>query len=169
MSWLGEFFGAIPDVFVALWRFGDGWLGVGVTVGSLVLFAVFLLGAQRWRDSHGWASAVLGITAALVGAWWIFGILPSAWIYFADSEQPLLADTIIPSAVVLPQIDLGAQQVTALEIASDFYIVFRDSVVMIETMIGMVAFGALALAIQKRYPRGLAEGEEQGTTSGGYK
>ena len=159
MSWLGEFFRAIPDVIVALWNFADGWLGVGVTIGSIVIIAATLLLAQRTRDEHGWVSAIFGTMAATVGAFWLFGILPSAWIYFADGNRDLLADTVIPS-----QIAFGGTTVM-----SNFYQVFRDSIVMAETTVAMVAMVVLALMVQKRYPRGLADGEESRPSSGGYK
>ena len=51
----------------------------------------------------------------------------------------------------------------------NFYQVFRDSIVMAETTVAMIAMGAVALWVQKKYPRGLAEGEEKGPSSGGYK
>lgn len=159
MSWLGDFFRAIPDVVVALWDFSDGMLGVGVLIGSIVLIAGFLAGAQRTRDDHGWLSAVFGTMAATIGAFWLFGILPSAWIYFADSSRDLLVDTIIPS-----QIAIGDTPVM-----TNFYQVFRDSVVMGETMVAMVAMVVFSLWVQKRYARGLVEGEESRPSSGGYK
>jgi FlaA1/EpsC-like NDP-sugar epimerase len=159
MNWLGDFFAAIPAVLVALWNFADGWLGVGVTVGSVVIIAVALAVAQRTRDDHGWISAVFGTIAATVASFWLFGILPSAWIYFADGSRDLLADTVIPSEIVLGEVT----------VMSNFYQVFRDSIVMAETTVAMVAMVVLALMVQKRYPRGLAEGEEKGPSSGGYK
>ena len=159
MSWLGEFFRAIPDVIAALWNFGDGLLGVGVTIGSIAMVAGSLFVAQRTRDDHGWISALFGTLGATVGAFWLFGILPSAWIYFVDGSRELLEDTIIPS-----QIAFGDTVVM-----SNFYQVFRDSIVMAETTVAMVAMVVLALWTQKRLPRGLAEGEEKRSSSGGYK
>lgn len=159
MSWLGDFFGAIPDVIVALWEFGDGLLGLGIMVGSIVLVAGTLFLAKVLRDSHGWLSALFGVMAATVVAFWLFGILPSAWVYFLDGSRELLRDTVVPS-----QIAFGDTVVM-----SNFYQVFRDSIVMLETVVAMGAMAAVALWIQKRYPRGLAEGEEKGPSSGGYK
>lgn len=159
MDWLGEFFGAIPDVIVALWEFADGLLGLGITVGSIAIIAATLYGALRLRDDHGWVSAILGTMGATVAAFWLFGVLPSAWVYFIDGSRELLTDTVIPS-----QIAIGDTPVMA-----NFYQVFRDSVVMIETGIAMGAMVVVALWIQKRYPRGLAEGEESRPSSGGYK
>jgi hypothetical protein len=159
LDWIGEFFRTIPLVFSALWDFGDGWRSVGVTVGSVVLLALFGFLALRTRDSMGWVSATFGTMAAFVGAFWLFGIIPSAWIFFADSYRPLLEDTIIPGAIVIGD----------LEVATDFYNVFRDTVVVIETGVAMGAMAFLALWIQKRWPRGLAEGEEKAPATGGYK
>lgn len=159
MDWLGEFFAAIPEVIVALWEFGDGLLGVGVTLGSIALIAVTLFLAKTLRDEHGWLSAIFGTMAATIGAFWIFGILPSAWVYFLDGSRELLRDTMIPSAIVIGD----------TVVMGNFYQVVRDSVVMLETMVAMGAMVVVALWIQKRYPRGLAEGEEKGPSSGGYK
>ena len=159
MDWVGDFFRAIPDVFVALWEFGDAWQGVAVTVGSIALLAIFIFGALRLRDSLGWVSAMLGTMAAFVGTFWLFGILPSAWVFFADSERPLLEDTVIPGEVIIGD----------LEVATNFYEVFRDSVVMGETIVAMAALTFLAIWIQRKWPRGLAEGEEKQPSSGGYK
>ena len=159
MDWLGEFFGAIPDVIVALWEFGDGLLGLGVMVGSIALIAATLFLAKILRDDHGWLSAIFGTMAATVGAFWIFGILPSAWVYFLDGSRELLRDTMIPSQIVIGE----------TVVMGNFYQVVRDSVVMLETMVAMGAMVVVALWIQKRYPRGLAEGEEKGPSSGGYK
>ena len=159
MEWLGEFFGALPDVVVALWNFADGLLGLGVTIGSIAIIAGSLFVAQRLREDHGWISAIFGTMGATVGAFWLFGILPSAWVYFADGSRELLIDTIIPSRIAVGD----------TVVMSNFYQVFRDSIVMAETTVAMVAMVVLALWTQRKLPRGLAEGEEKGPSSGGYK
>lgn len=159
MDWIGEFVRTLPSVLKALWSFGRGWAGVGVTVGSGVLTALLLAAAHRLRERYGWISALCGSMAATIAAWWVFGILPSAWVYFADGRKDLMADQVIPS-----QIGIGSWV-----IASNFYQVARDSVVIVETAVAMVAFAVLALRAQKRYPRSLAEGEESRPQSGGYK
>ncbi len=159
MNVVTEFFGAIPDVFSYAWTFGRGFTGLAITGGSILLTAVFLLAAHRTRDDYGWVSATFGGCAAMIATLWAFGILPSAWIYFIDGGRDILADTIVPSRIAIGEFTLFG----------NFYQVFRDSIVMVETFIAMGAFGALALAVQKRYPRGLAEGEEAGEKSGGYK
>ena len=159
MDWLGEFFRAIPEVVRALWEFADGLVGVGVMIGSAVIIAASLFLAQRTREDHGWISAIFGAMAATVAAFWLFGVLPSAWVYFADSSRDLMMDTIIPSRIAFGD----------FTVMGNFYQVFRDSIVMAETTVAMLAMGAVALWVQKKYPRGLAEGEEKGPSSGGYK
>jgi hypothetical protein len=155
VAWLGNFFGAFPEVFAALWEFGDGLRGTGVTVGSLVLFAVCFAGGVRLRQRQGWVSAILSAMAAFIAVFWLFGILPSAWVYFVDSEKELLSGTVIPGAIT--------------PVASDFYNVFRDLVVIGIYGVAVVALAAAALTLQKRFPRTLAEGEESRPKSGGYK
>lgn len=159
MDWLGEFFAGIPTAIRALWEFADGVEGLAITVVSIALAAGFLLLALRTRDRNGWVSAMAGTMAATVAAFWAFGILPSAWVYFADGRRDVLADTIIPQRIAFGE----------REFLANFYTVFRDSVVMAETLVAMVAFAVVCIMLQKRFPRGLAEGEERGPTSGGYK
>lgn len=159
MSWLGEFFAALPAVGQALWTFARGWAGIAITLGSGAMIGGLLLLAVMLRDRMGWLSSIFGVMAATVAAFWAFGILPSAWIYFADGQRDLLEDTVIP----------GTLGIGDAVIAANFYQVFRDSVVMAETTIAMVAFVVIALAVQKRYPGALAEGEESRPQSGGYK
>lgn len=159
MDVISEFFTTIPDVFVALWNFGNGFTGLAVTAGSIILTAGFLLAAKVTRDTHGWVSATFGGCAAMIAGLWAFGILPSAWIYFLDGASDILTDTVIPSRIAIGD----------FVVVGNFYQVFRDSIVMVETMIAMGAFGAVALYVQKKYPRTLAEGEEAREQSGGYK
>lgn len=159
MDWLGVFFTTLPDVFVALWEFGGGFTGVMLMGASIALIALFCLLALRLRARQGWLAALFGVMAALLSSWWLLGIIPSAWVYFADSQSELLADQIIPSQIIIG----------SLEVASNFYNVFRDSIVLVQGGIVVVAYFVLALVIQKRYPGGLAEGEERGPTTGGYK
>ena len=159
MGWVGDFFGAFPDVFVALWEFGEGWRAVGVTAGSIALLALLCAGAYRLRADMGWVSAMLGTFAAYIGAFWLFGILPSAWLFFMDGERPLLEGTVVPGEIIVGD----------LEVATNFYEVFRDSVIMGETFVAMAALAFLAVWVQKRFPRGLAQGEEKQPSTGGYK
>lgn len=155
MNWLREFFGTLPEAFRALWEFGDGWYSVGITVVSLALFAGFLLLAKVLRrPGHEWLAAVSGVLAGAVAFWWLFGILPSAWVYFADGQRELLEGTVLPGAIP------GAD---------NFYQIVRDVVVIAEQGVAVAAFAAAAVVIQKRYPRTLAEGEEKSPATGGYK
>lgn len=159
MDWVGEFFQTLPLVAKALWQFMRGWVGVAIIMGSGAMMIGFALVAMKLRDTFGWLSSIFGMMSATVAAWWAFGIIPSAWIYFADGQRDLMENTIIPETFGTPR----------FMIATNFYQVFRDSVVMIETQIAMVAFAIIALRIQKRFPRALAEGEEARPQSGGYK
>jgi hypothetical protein len=156
---IGEFFANLPDAIAALWNFGDGFIGLVLMVVSIGMIVGFGAAAYVLRERQGWLSALFGSMAVLLGLWWTLGIIPSAWVYFADSQKDLLADTIIPSQIVVG--DVG--------VATNFYDVFRDSIVMIEATV-ILGLGAwLVFAIQKRFPGGLAEGEEKGPTTGGYK
>lgn len=154
MSWLRDFFTALPDAGRALWEFGEGFQGVGIFLGSAALAVVFILAAVRLRPRQGWLSSIFAVMGGTVVAWWAFGIVPSAWVYFMDGERELLEGRVIPAA--LPGMD-------------NFYEVFRDVVVAAETGVAIVAFGVLATYIQKRFPRALAEGEEAQPKTGGYK
>ena len=159
MEWVGEFFTTLDDVAKALWAFMRGWAGVAIIIGSGAMMIGFALAAMKLRDTYGWLAAVFGMMSATVAAWWAFGIIPSAWIYFADGQKDLMVDRVIPGT-------LGPE---GYIISSNFYQVFRDLVVVTETQLAMVAFAILALQIQKRFPRALAEGEEARPQSGGYK
>lgn len=154
MDWLGDFFRALPEVVRAVWEFGDGFQSLAILIGYMAFALLFVFLAVRLRATSGWLSSIFGMMAVTIGMFWGFGILPSAWVYFADGEQVLLEGTVIPAA--LP----GAE---------NFYSVFRDSVVMGLTILGVVAFCMAALAIQRRFPRTLDEGEEAGPKTGGYK
>lgn len=159
MNVIGDFFATLPAALRALWDFGDGFVGVILMIVSIGLAVVFAGLAYQLRERQGWLSALFGSMAVLVSLWWTLGIIPSAWIYFADSQRDQLSDTIIPSAIVIGQ----------LEVASNFYNVFRDSIVMAEATVVLAVGVWLIFAIQKRFPGGLAEGEQRGPTTGGYK
>ncbi|MPZ72430.1 MAG: hypothetical protein GEU74_04250 [Nitriliruptorales bacterium] len=159
MDWVGEFFSTLPQVGSALWTFMRGWVGVAIIIGSGAMMVGFGLLAVVLRGTYGWLAAIFGIMAATVAAWWAFGIIPSAWVYFADGQRDLMENTVVPGT-------LGVGQ---FQVAANFYQVFRDLVVVMETQIAMVVFAIAALQIQKRFPRALAEGEEARPQSGGYK
>lgn len=159
-----EFFSSLDDVGRFMWTFlGDNrsspWEGVATIVGSGALMILFALAALKLREVYGWLSAIFGMMSATIAAWWAFGIIPSAWIYFADGQRDFMEGRVIPESL----------SIGSLEVSSNFYQVFRDMVVMGETTIAMIAFAVLALKIQKRFPRALAEGEEARPQSGGYK
>ena len=159
VDWVGEFFSTLPEVARAFWEFMRGWAGVGIIVGSGAIMIGGSFAAYKLRDTYGWLAAIFGMMAATVAAWWAFGIIPSAWIYFADGQRDLMENAVIPGT-------LGTEQYM---VATNFYQVFRDLVVVMETQIAMVVFAIAALRIQKRFPRALAEGEEARPQSGGYK
>jgi hypothetical protein len=159
MDALGEFFRTLPRMFVALWEFGGGFTGILLMGGSFVLVALFILLAFRLRATQGWLAGLFGAMAVLLALWWLIGIVPSAWIYFLDTQQELLQDQIIPGQIIIGR----------LEVATNFYKVFRDSIVLVEGTI-VLALGVVVMRqVQKRFPGGLAEGEERGPTTGGYK
>ncbi len=168
LDWIGDFFGAIPDAFRALYQFGDpssvgnGWWGIVIAViwfGPLVALPLFI--ARRTYGEHEWVSAFMGAVAGLAVLWWIFGILPSAWIYFVDSNKEILADRVIPTSLTF---DIGGVH---FPLATNFYDVLRDLVVVVEHLIALVAVIWAAFKIQERYPRTLVSGEEK-PESGGY-
>ncbi len=154
MNVLGEFFSAIPDLFSAIWVFIDGFRGLAIVAGSVVITAACCAAAFALRERSGWLSAIFGMLAATVAMWWAFGILPSAWIYFSDQSQDAFGGRLIPNG--LPLLD-------------DFYTVFRDLVVVGETTVAVAGTVVLVFLIQKRYPSALAEGEQARPQSGGYK
>ena len=159
MAGFGEFFSTLPLVFSALWEFMRGWAGVAIIIGSGGMMIGFALVSMLLRDRFGWLAAIFGMMSATVAAWWAFGIIPSAWIYFADGQRDLMEGTVIADT-------LGYGRFI---ISDNFYQVFRDLVVVGETNIAMVAFAVAALQIQKRFPKALGEGEEARPQSGGYK
>jgi hypothetical protein len=168
LSWFADFFRALPDAFRALYQFGDpsnvgqGWWGIVIAlIWAVPLTAVPLLIAKRTYGRREWVSATMGTVGGLAILWWIFGILPSAWIYFVDSNKEILSDRIIPTSFA-PTV-FG----TTFPVATNLYDVIRDLVVVVEHLI---AFGAVfwaASAIQRRYPRTLAPGEDR-PEPGGY-
>jgi hypothetical protein len=149
----------ILALIAALWTFGGGLRGVVLMGGSFLLVALFCALAYRLRATQGWLSAFFGAMAVLLALWWLIGIVPSAWIYFVDAQEELLANQLIPSEIVIG----------GLDVATDFMEVFRDSIVVVEGAV-VLALGVVVMRVlQKRLPGGLAEGEERGPTTGGYK
>lgn len=170
LSWFGEFFSTLPDALVALWEFGDpmsrgdGWWGIVILlIWGVFLIALPLLIAKRTYRTHEWVSATMGVVAGLSIFWWVYGILPSAWIYYVDGAKETLAGPIIPESVgiTLPS---GYR----LDLMSNFYEVVRDLVVVIEHLVAFVITFWAALKIQEKYPKTLVSGESR-PESGGYK
>lgn len=169
LSWFGEFFGAIPETLQALYEFGDpsgrgeGWWGIVILlIWGVLLTAIPLLVAKRTHGEHEWVSATMGVVAGLSIFWWVFGILPSAWVYFLDANSEILAGTVIPDSA---GITIGDYRI---DIASNLYEVIRDLVVVIEHLVAFVLVFWAALRIQKEYPKTLATGEVK-PEAGGYK
>lgn len=154
MDFVGEFFAGLGDGIVGLWDFSGGVRGLAVTIGSAVLTAAFCFGALKLRDSSGWLSSILGMMAATIAMFWVFGIIPSAWVLYSDGSKDILGGRVIPNA---------------LPAMGNFYELFRDSVVIVETGIAVGGFALICLWVQKRWPRSLAESEEARPQSGGYK
>lgn len=180
LSWFGDFFRTIPDALEALWLFGDpsgrgdGWWGLLILLIWGVLLIALPLGiARRVHGEHEWVSATLGVVGGLSILWWVFGILPSAWIYYVDSSRELLEGAMIPGSVgITGPISIFGMTVVPegyrLDIASNFYQVVRDLVVVIEHLVAFVLVFWAALRIQKRLPKTLMPGEVK-PEAGGYK
>lgn len=154
MEFVSQFFGTLPAAGSALWELIEGLYGIAIMVGSAILFVGFAFAAKALRLTHGWLSATFGVMAGYIAFWWAFGVLPSAFIYFADGSRDLLEGTVFPGP--LPMMD-------------NAYQVFRDLIVTTETALAVIVFSLAAARIQREFPRTLAEGEEKKPSSGGYK
>lgn len=179
-SWFGDFFATLDDALFALWEFGDpsgvgqGWWGLVILViWGVGLIALPMYIAKITYQKREWVSATMGVIAALSVSWWLFGILPSAWIYYLDSSSEILKGNIIPASVgITGPLSIGSWVIVPdgyrLDLMSNFYDVFRDLVVVIQQIVALSLVFWGALRIQKRYPRTLASGETR-PESGGYK
>jgi hypothetical protein len=173
LSWFGEFFGALPDALRGLYEFGDpsglgeGWWGIVILlIWGVFLTAIPLVIAKRTHGTHEWVSATMGVVAGLSIMWWIYGILPSAWIYYLDSNQEVLEGAIIPASMGFT---FGSgDDAYRLDIASNLYGVIRDVVVVVQHLVAFVLTFWAAIKIQQKYPRTLAPGETK-PEAGGYK
>lgn len=176
-EYFSSFWGSLPDALHALYLFGDpsgvgnGWWGaVILVIWGVGLTAIPLYVAKLTYETHEWVSATMGTVAGLSVAWWLFGILPSAWIYYVDANREILEGAIIPASLGIT-FDNGFLFFPAgyrLDIATNFYNVFRDIVVTMETgaAITLVIWGAVR--VQRKFPRTLAAGETR-PDAGGYK
>lgn len=179
-AWFGDFFGAVPDAAIALWEFGDpsslgrGWWGILIVlIWGVLLIGLPLLVARRTAGEREWVSVSMGVLAGLSVLWWLFGILPSAWIYYLDGTQELLEGTIIPASVGYTlQSDFlwfpAGYRFGIDTFTNNFYLVVRDSVVVIEHVLAFILLFRAARWVQEKYPKGLAEGEVK-PDPGGYR
>lgn len=170
LEWFGEMFAALPDVFRALYVFGDpadegrGWVGVLITVlwlGPLGVVPLYL--AKVLRERREWLSAVLGVMGAASLLWWLHGVLPHGWIQFTTSNSDLLSGTVIPASA---GIDVSDDY--RIDLASNLYGVITEGVVGALMLAGVVITLWVFLRVQRRYPKTLAAGETK-SESGGYK
>lgn len=170
LEFFREFGAAFPDAIRALYQFGDpggvgrGWVGAVIMLvwmGPLLALPLYL--AKITHGKREWFSATMGVMAASSGIWWLFGVIPHAWIQFVESNETLLAGTIIPDSIGF---DVTADY--RVDVASNLYGVISDSVVAV-LMIGGIALALwMFLRVQKAYPKTLAAGENK-NESGGYK
>ncbi len=173
LSWFGEFFGALPDALRGLYEFGDpsglgrGWWGIVILlIWGVLLTAVPLVIAKRTYGEHEWVSATMGVFAGLSIMWWLYGILPSAWIYYLDSNKEVLENAIIPTSIGFT---FGSGEgAYRLDLVSNLYGVIRDVVVVLEHLVAFILTFWAAIKIQKKYPRTLVAGEIK-PEAGGYK
>lgn len=168
MGWFGDFFGALPDALRALYQFGDpngtgqGWWGVVIAlIWGVGLTAIPLAIARMTYGKREWVSATMGVIGGLSIFWWVYGILPSAWTYFVDSNEEILAGRVIPTSLTFT---IGG---VYFPVATNLYDVIRDLVVVVQHLIALAATFWAAIALQKRFPRTLAPGESP-RESGGY-
>lgn len=170
LQWFGEFFATIPDALEALWLFGDpenrgrGWFGVFVLLlWAVPLTALPLFLAKITYGKREWVSATMGVMAASSILWWVFGIIPSAWMLFTSGSVGILEHAIIPSSATI-ELESGY----VIEFATDLYNVIVDSVSALMMVAGIVLGCWGALRIQKRLPKQLATDESR-PEAGGYR
>lgn len=179
-GWFGDFFSTIPEAATALYEFGDpssvgqGWWGIVIVlIWGVLLIGLPVLIAQRTVGEREWVAASMGALGGLSGLWWLFGILPSAWIYYLDSSQEILEGNIIPASVGYTfqnnflWFDAG-QRLGLDTFTNNFYLVVRDTVVVIEHVLAFMLLLWIVRKVQERHPRGLAEGEVK-PDAGGYR
>ncbi len=170
LEWFGEFFATLPEALHALWLFGDpegrgrGWFGLVV----LGLWGVLMIGGPLWlaKVTYGkreWFSATMGVVGASSILWWVFGIIPSGWMYYAEGEIDLLEHAVIPSSATWE-----VREGYVIEIATDLYMVIVDSVSALMMIGGIVLFLWAALRLQKRLPKQL-DADETKAEAGGYR
>ena len=169
-EWFGEFFATLPEVFRALYQFGDpgnvgrGWVGLLITLLWIVgLGLVPLFVAKKTYGTHEWVSATMGVMGASSLLWWLHGVLPHGWIQFTESNEGLLSGTIIPETA-----GISVNEDYRLDIASNLYSVITEGVVGAMMVGGIVVTVWAALRVQRSLPKTLAAGESK-PEAGGYK
>lgn len=177
MSWfeqvvdeIQEGWSAIPDAIRTWWEFGDpsgrgqGWWGIVILlIWGVGFIALPLAIAHRTYGKREWVSASMGVIAGLAVFWWIYGILPSAWIYWVDSSSEVLRGTLLPDSF-----SYTAPNGYTIDLASNLYVVVRDLVVVVQHLIAFILTFWAALKIQERLPdKQLAQGEVK-PDAGGY-
>ncbi len=177
LEWFREFFLTMPEVFRALYEFGDpanigrGYVGAAITLLWIgPLFALPLWLAKLTYGKREWVSATMGVVAATSFLWWLHGVIPHTWIQFTDSNANLLEDTIIPGSagITIPASSPFVAEETRIDIATDLFYVITESV-LAGLMVGAIALTIwLALRIQRRLPKTLGTGETK-PEAGGYK
>lgn len=169
-EWFSEFFATLPDVFRALYQFGDpgnvgrGWIGALITllwIVGLGILPLFL--AKRTYGKHEWVSATMGVMGASSLLWWLHGVLPHGWIQFTQSNRDLLSGTIIPTSA-----GIEVNDDYRLDIASNLYGVVTEGVVGAMMIGGIVITIWAGLRAQRNLPKTLATGESK-PEAGGYK
>jgi hypothetical protein len=177
LSWFGDFFSTLPDALRALYQFGDpsgvgeGWWGIVILlIWGVLLTALPLYVAKITYGKREWVSATMGVIAGLSIFWWVYGILPSAWIYFLDANQEVLSGPIIPDSIRIPMgwAPWAPDADYTLDVATNFYEVVRDLVVVLEHLVAFAITFWAALRIQKKLPKTLVPGEVK-PEAGGYK
>ncbi len=170
LEWFGEMFATLPEVFRAVYEFGDpqdegrGWVGAIITVlwiGPLGILPLYL--AKLFYGKHEWVSATMGIMGASSLLWWLHGVIPHGWIQFTDSNSDLLSGTVIPASAGIDVTDDYR-----LDIASNLYGVITEGIVGGMMIGGIVVTIWAALRMQRHLPKTLAPGETK-PEAGGYK
>ncbi len=119
---------------------------------ELVWFALAgALFAAAFRSKSEWVRAGLGALGLAIVAWHTLAIIPSWWLYYAESV-----------------LDWGGAGCTALD-ASCLKQAFKDTVVVVENGVALGGFVVAFLIYQKKFPKQLAPGEKKPEATGGYK
>ena len=170
LEWFGEMFATLPEVFRALYAFGDpadegrGWVGLLITLlwlGPLGLFPLYL--AKVFYGKREWVSATMGVMGAASLLWWLHGVIPHVWIQFTDSNEDLLSGTVIPATA-----GIDVTEDYRLDIASNLYGVITEGTVGALMIAGIVITIWAGLRVQRSLPKTLAAGETK-PEAGGYK